>query len=151
VRVAAIQHDIVWEDAPATLSRLEPLVGTAAAAGARLVVVAEMFPTGFSMSPDRIAEAPGGPGETFLRSAAQRHQIWVCGSVGVRPAPGDRAVNRFLLAGPDGSLAAYDKRHLFTPAGEHEHYSPGATDLTVDVEGLRVTAAVQNWSAKRRS
>jgi predicted amidohydrolase len=142
VKVAAVQHDIVWEDGPATCAHLEPLVATAAAAGARLVVLTEMFPTGFSMSPARIAETPGGPAEEWLRATAGRHGLWLCGSVAVLPAAGARSVNRFLLAAPDGTLHRYDKRHLFTPAGEHEHYSPGTATLTVDVEGLRVTAAV---------
>ena len=55
MRVAAVQHDICWEDPPATFARLAPTIASAAAGGARLVVLAEMFSTGFSMAADRIA------------------------------------------------------------------------------------------------
>jgi predicted amidohydrolase len=142
LRIAAVQHDVVWEDGEATRKHLGPLLEAAAAAGAQLVVLTEMFPTGFSMEADRIAEPPGGPAEMFLRDWAGALGVWLAGSVAVRPATGERAVNRFLLAGPDGSLTTYDKRHLFTPAREHEHYKPGREAVTVEVNGLRITPAV---------
>ena len=61
MKTAVIQHDIVWSDAAATRSRLEPMVAEAAAGGARLIVLTEMFATGFSMDPDAVAEPVGGP------------------------------------------------------------------------------------------
>jgi len=146
MRVAAVQHDVAWEDRAATLGRLEPMIGAAAAAGARLVVLTEMFPTGFSMAPERIAEpAAASPTTRFLLGRAEAEGVWVCGSVAIRPdgrESGDRPVNRFLLAGPGGTLAVYDKIHPFTYSGEHEHYAAGTERVTVDVEGLRVTPFV---------
>ena len=70
MRVAAVQHDVAWEDRAATLARLEPQLQAAAGAGARLVVLTEMFPTGFSMEPERTAEPEGGPSTEFLRTQA---------------------------------------------------------------------------------
>ena len=144
MRVAAVQHDVVWEDREATLARLEPMIGAAAAGGARLVALTEMFPTGFSMDPERIAEPAGAsPTTDFLRERAAAERVWVCGSVAIRPSGDDtRAVNRFLLAGPDGSLAVYDKLHPFAYSGEHKHYAAGTQRITVDVEGVRVTPFV---------
>jgi predicted amidohydrolase len=149
MRVAAVQHDVVWEDRAATLRHLEPLVGTAAAGGARLVVLTEMFPTGFSMDPTRVAEPEGGPATDWLVRRAAAEGVWLCGSVAIWPAgtdpaaPRARAVNRFLLAGPDGSLARYDKLHPFTYAGEHEHYAPGSErGLVLDVDGVKVAPFV---------
>jgi omega-amidase len=149
MKVAGVQHDVVWEDRAATLRHLEPLVGTAAAAGARLVVLTEMFPTGFSMEPARVAEPEAGPTTDFLLRRAAAEGVWLCGSVAIWPAgtdpvaPGVRAVNRFLLAGPGGSLAVYDKLHPFTYAGEHQHYAPGTQrGILLDVEGLRVAPFV---------
>ena len=81
MKIAAVQHDIAWEDGPATRAGLEPLVAQAAAAGARLIVLAEMYATGFSMHPDRIAEQPGGPNEQFLIEQARRHDCWLIGSI----------------------------------------------------------------------
>jgi predicted amidohydrolase len=67
----------------------------------------------------------------------------VCGSVAVRPGlAGAKPVNRFLLAGPDGSLVTYDKIHPFSYAGEHEHFAAGQERITVDIDGVRVTPFV---------
>jgi predicted amidohydrolase len=149
MKVAAVQHDVVWEDRAATLRRLEPLVATAATAGARLVVLTEMFPTGFSMDAARVAEPEGGPTTDWLLSRAAAEGVWLCGSVAIWPAgtdlaaPGARAVNRFLVAGPDGSLARYDKLHPFSYAGEHEHYAAGTErGLVLEVDGVRVAPFV---------
>jgi predicted amidohydrolase len=142
VKVAAIQHDVVWEDRDATLARLEPQLRAAAGTGARLVVLTEMFPTGFSMEPQRVAEPEGGPSTEFLRRKAGELGVWLTGSVPIQPAGGDRPVNRLLLAGPDGELHHYDKIHPFTYSGEHEHYAAGTERVTFDVEGVRVTPFV---------
>jgi len=142
MKVAAIQHDVVWEDRDATLGRLEPQIGAAAGTGARLVVLTEMFPTGFSTEPERVAEPEGGPTSEFLRAEAAGLNVWICGSVPTRPAGGGRPVNRLLLAGPRGELRHYDKIHPFSYSGEHEHYAAGTERVTFDVEGVRVTPFV---------
>jgi predicted amidohydrolase len=140
--VAAVQHDIVWEDPAATIARLEPLVAAAAGEGARLVVLSEMFATGFSMAAERIAEPAGGPAGSFLARSAAALGVWVCGSVPERRSGGARPVNQFVLAWPDGATHRYAKRHPFSHAGEHEHYDAGRTTLTVDVDGVGVTPFV---------
>jgi len=142
VRVAAVQHDVAWEDRDATLARLEPQLRAAAGAGARLVVLTEMFPTGFSMEPERVAEAEGGPSTDFLRTRAGELGVWLAGSVPIRPDGAVLPVNRLLLAGPGGELEHYDKLHPFTYSGEQEHYAAGTRRVTVDVEGVRVTPFV---------
>jgi len=142
MKVAAVQHDVVWEDRDATLARLEPQLRAAAGTGARLVVLTEMFPTGFSMEPERVAEPEGGPTTEFLRTQAGELGVWLAGSVPVNPAGGGRPVNRLFLAGPGGELHHYDKIHPFTYSGEHEHYGAGTERLTVEVEGVRITLFV---------
>ena len=142
MRVAGIQHDVAWEDRDATLARLEPQLKAAAGAGARLVVLTEMFPTGFSMQPERVAEAEGGPSTDFLRTQAAELGVWLAGSVPIKPDGGGRPVNRLFLAGPGGELEHYDKLHPFTFSGEHEHYAAGTRRVTVDIEGVRVTPFV---------
>lgn len=142
MKVAGVQHDVVWEDRAATLARLEPQLAAAAGLGARLVVLTEMFPVGFSMEPERMAEPEDGPSTGFLRSQAAALGVWLAGSVPVLPAGGGRPVNRFLLAGPYGELEHYDKLHPFTYSGEHEHYAAGPQRVTFVVEGVRVTPFV---------
>jgi predicted amidohydrolase len=139
MKVAAVQHDVVWEDGDATRAHLMPQIAAAAGAGARLIVLTEMFPTGFTMAPERLAEPLDGPSTQFLRDAAERHSVWICGSVPMRPDPTQRAVNRLLLASPAGALHHYDKIHPFSYGGEPEHYRAGDSFLTVDIEGLRTT------------
>jgi len=141
MKVAAIQHDIVWEDALATLAHVTPLIASAAAGGARLIVLTEMFATGFSMHPERIAEAEGGPVEQFLLARAAEHDAWLVGSIAQRGADG-RYRNNAVLAGPDGSVHRYAKIHPFGYAREDEHYAAGDRHLTVDVDGLRVSLFV---------
>jgi predicted amidohydrolase len=151
MKIAAVQHDIVWEDGPRTRAAIEPLVAQAAGAGARLIVLTEMYATGFSMHPSRIAEPPGGPNEQFLIDQARRHDCWLIGSIAQwvdpEPAPGAdpdqrRAANVAVLAGPDGQLHRYHKIHPFSYAGEHLSYQAGSDFLTVTVEDLRVSVFV---------
>ena len=137
MKVAAVQHDIVWEDRDTNFERLGPLIAAAGAQGARLVVLSEMFSTGFSMATDLIAEPADGPSVQFLVGQARRHDVWVSGSVPERPAGADRPYNQLVLAAPDGAVHRYAKIHPFGYGAEHEHYAAGDAFLTVDVEGVR--------------
>jgi predicted amidohydrolase len=139
MKVAAIQHDIRWEQPDANHARLAPMIASAAAAGARLVVLTEMFATGFSMHGERIAEASDGVSVAFLRAQARANDVWVCGSIAVRDDAARNPTNRLVLAAPDGGLHHYDKIHPFSYGREHEHYDAGDAFLTVDVEGLRTS------------
>jgi len=142
MRVAGIQLDTVWEDPPQSFARAKPWIAAAAATGARLVVLPEMYACGFSMATERIAEPVDGPSTAFLREQARAHGVWVCGSVPERAAGAPRPHNTLVLAAPDGTLQRYRKIHPFTFAGEHEHYEAGRELVTVDVEGVRCTLVV---------
>ncbi len=139
MRVAAIQHDIVWENPGANFERLAPWIAAAAAAEARLVVLTEMYSTGFSMNTEVTAEAVGGPSTEFLQQHAKQHGIWLGGSIPERTDESDRPFNTFVLADPDGVVNRYRKIHPFTFSGEHDHFAAGDEFVTVDVEGVRVT------------
>jgi predicted amidohydrolase len=143
MRVAVLQHDIVWEDAGATRAALEPQVAAAVAAGARLIVLTEMFATGFSMRPDRINEPVGGPTERWLARQAVDRDVWLVGSIAQQDGGRDRkAVNAAVVAGPRGERYRYEKIHPFSYAGEDQHYRAGSTPLVVDVEDLRLAVFV---------
>ena len=142
MRVAAVQHDVVWEDRESNHAHLTELIAGAAADGADLVVLTEMFPVGFSLAADRIAEPPDGPSVGFLLEQASEHGLWAAGTVPVRDDAGSMPVNRFVLAGPDGTLHHYDKMYPFTYAGERDHYRPGEHPVTVTIEGVRVSLFV---------
>jgi predicted amidohydrolase len=143
MKVAVVQHDIVWEDQPATFDRIEPQIAAAAAAGARLIVLSEMFSTGFSMSPS-IREEFNGPASRFLREQAKKHDIWIVGSCAELPEGAGAETlpfNTLVLAGPE-SVHRYRKIHPFTYGGEAEHFQAGADFLTVTVDGVRLSLFV---------
>jgi predicted amidohydrolase len=137
VIVAGIQHDIAWEDPAANFVRLAPRIEHAASEGARLVVLTEMFATGFSMKTERVAEPVGGPSTRFLVEQAAEHRVWVCGSVPEAADTDDKPFNQLVLAGPGGELHRYAKIHPFSYGREHEHYRAGDQYLTVAVDGVR--------------
>jgi predicted amidohydrolase len=142
MRVAGLQCDLVWEDPHANRERLGPRIEDAARAGARLVVLPEMWPSGFSMATERIAEDEGGPSERFLAESAGATGAAVGGSVAQRRAAGAKARNVFVLALPDGAVHRYAKIHPFSYGGESRHYDAGDAAVTVTWEGVRVTPLV---------
>ena len=138
MRIAAVQHDIVWEDRDANFERLAPQIQQAVGAGAELVLLTETFSTGFSMTPG-IGEPEGGPSSQFLADRAAEHGVWVAGTCPEIEDGEQLPFNSFVLAGPDGSTHRYRKLHPFTHAGEHERFRAGEKPLTVQVGGLRIT------------
>jgi len=141
MRIAAVQHDIVWEDRDANFGRLAPQVARAVGAGAELVLLSETFSTGFSVTPG-IGEPEGGPSAEFLAGQAATHGVWVGGTC-PEVAPGEELpYNSFVLAGPSGTLHRYRKLHPFTHAGEHERFRAGEKPVTVEIGDLRITPFV---------
>jgi predicted amidohydrolase len=142
MKVTGIQTDLTWEDQGANFKHLGPLIEDAAAAGARLVLLPEMFPTGFSMHTERIAEEPDGNSASFLRDAAKLTGAFVGGSFACRLPGSSKPTNRFLLAGPNGEEVVYDKIHPFTYGGETEYYASGAHVVSFEIDGIRFTPFV---------
>ena len=146
LRVAAIQHDIVWHDREANFERLAPKIAGAAASGAGLVLLTETFSTGFSFDTPGIGEPQGGPSSTFLVEQAARHGVWVGGSCPeldpASPGGDERPSNTFVLAGPGGVVHRYRKIHPFSHAGEERYVRAGTDFVTVEVEGVRLSLFV---------
>lgn len=147
LRVAAVQHDIVWNDRDANFDHLAPMVAGAAASGAGLVLLTETFSTGFGFDdPSFVTEPERGPSSQFLADQARRHGVWVGGSCPElhpdAPATDQRPSNCFVLAGPDGTQHRYRKIHPFSHAGEERFVRAGTDLVTVDVAGFRVSMFV---------
>lgn len=146
VRLAAVQHDIIWNDRDANFRRLAPMIAAAAAGGARMVLLTETFSTGFAVDNLHLGEPEGGPSAQFLVEQAAQHDVWVCGSCPEIPANSDprdtRPANSFVLAGPDGTIHRYHKIHPFTYGGEDAHFRAGSRLVQVEIEGVRVTPFV---------
>jgi len=140
MKVALLQLDLAWEDVPANHARAARPLGQAAALGARLAILPEMFATGFSMDARRIAQPEGGPTETFLRAQADALGLHLL--AGVAEAAEPLPANRALLVSPGGGVRRYTKIHPFSFAGEEKVMASGVGVPTWDVEGLRVTPLV---------
>lgn len=139
LELALIQTTLAWHDPATNRSHFEPLLEQAR--GADLVILPEMFSTGFSMDSAALAEPEQGPTTQWLREQAQRIGAVISGSLIIQAADGSYR-NRMLWARPDGSLAHYDKRHLFRMAGEHNHFTAGQERVVLEVKGWRVRPLV---------
>ncbi len=140
--VVGLQVDLAWENPEENYRRLRPMIRRAADAGARLILLPEMFPTGFTMRPEELAEPPDGPSRSFLESEAAASLAVLFGSAAVVTVPGEKAVNLGLVVLPDGKVETYAKVHPFSFGGEPDHYRGGETRLTFLLEDLRVSVAI---------
>lgn len=133
--VALLQSDLYWESPTANLAMFEEKI---AQIGQQvdLILLPEMFTTGFSMNAAALAEHTGLHTFKWLRQQAAQTGAVVAGSYMVQ-AEG-RYFNRLLWMRPDGSFEHYDKRHLFRMAGEHQAYTPGKRHLVATLKGWRI-------------
>jgi predicted amidohydrolase len=139
LRVTLVQTGLAWQD-PATNRHHLAAHFRGLAGHTDLVVLPEMFSTGFSMDATALAEDMDGPTVGWMREEAAALGCVVTGSLIVREA--GLCHNRLVWARPDGTVEHYDKRHLFRVAGEHDHYAAGARRLVVDLKGWRVCPMV---------
>lgn len=135
MNVSLIQTDLSWEDPKANLSRIETQLDLLPAAS-QLVILPEMFTSGFTMNPQAVAEPMNGPTLSWLRQKAADLEVAITGSYVVE-SDGEY-YNRLVWVFPDGRYQSYDKRHLFTLAGEHEHYKAGTERLLVEWQGWKI-------------
>jgi predicted amidohydrolase len=105
-----------------------------------LIVLPEMFTTGFTMEPEAVAEPANGPTVAWMREQAAKLGAVITGSIATRD--GDGYYNRLVWMRPDGTHETYDKRHLFRMAREHDHYSPGTRRLVVELKGWKILPLV---------
>ena len=141
LRITLVQCDLRWESPSANCSMLEELLGDLDARHTDLIVLPEMFATGFTMNSREMAEPmTESPSVAWLRDQACRRGCVVTGSVAV--VEEGECFNRLIWAHPDGSLAHYDKCHLFRMAGEHERYGMGEQRVVVELNGFRLLLSV---------
>lgn len=136
--IIACQLDIVWEDRAANCSRVREMVTKASPSPGDMVVLPEMFASGFSMDVAKIADNPAGATSAFLSELACDRQIYVVGGLVTRADDG-RGRNEAIVIGPDGEeIVRYHKIHPFSFGGETQHYSGGDHVVTFDWRGFVV-------------
>lgn len=133
--IAIVQRDIVARSVEANLHGYE-LQLHEAKAPLDLILLPEMFPSGFIARTTRHAEPPEGPSLQWMRHIAWERNALVCGSIATREA--ERCYNRFYLVTPAGNAHQYDKRHLFPLAGEDKVFTPGCERIVVEFRGWRI-------------
>ncbi|WP_187264527.1 amidohydrolase [Pontibacter beigongshangensis] len=133
--VTIVQTALHWQDAAQNRQMFADKLA-AAAPKTDLIVLPEMFTTGFSMNAPELAEAPAGETLAWMQQQAKTHNAVLTGSLIVQQE--QAFYNRLLWVQPDGSYHTYDKKHLFRMAKEHHTYSPGNEHLVVELKGWRI-------------
>ena len=139
LRISLVQSPIVWEDRSANLSAYEKRLASVAGK-TDLVVLPEMFTTGFSMAPERLADRMDGETLASVKRWAADFGMAVVGSF-IAEEKG-RYYNRAFLITPSGELFYYDKRHLFRMAGEDKSYAAGGKRVIVPYLGWNICLQV---------
>lgn len=139
LRVSIVQQPLAWQDPERNREHLGKLLAPLAGQ-TDLVVLPEMFPTGFSMEASKLAEPVDGPTSKWLRALSRALGAAVTGSL-ITVDKG-RYYNRMLWVTPDAEPQHYDKRHLFRMAHEHDHYTPGGEALRVEWRGFQICPLV---------
>ena len=129
-RLAILQRDIVWQDIDANLSAIEQMLE---GVEADVVVLSEMFQTGFVTDPCTIAD--DGRTLCWMQRMARQHDCAIAGSVVVKE--GERYYNRMYFVKPAGEVEHYDKHHLFSVGGEDKHFTAGDRRVVVEWRGVR--------------
>lgn len=135
LHIALMQIDIHWEQIDKNLQQITEQL-TRLPSATELVLLPEMFATGFSMHADKLAQSMDGTIVQWMKQQAREHRMILCGSVIIREH--GKYWNRLIWAQPDGQLGTYDKRHLFAYAGEDKFYTPGNRQLIARVNGWRI-------------
>ncbi|MEM6831021.1 MAG: amidohydrolase [Bacteroidota bacterium] len=132
--ISLIQSDLYWEEPEANMASFEEEISLIDHTD--LIVLPEMFTSGFSMNAEKLAEPVGGRTFKWMRQMAAHKNAAVTGSYIVKD--GGQCYNRLYFVFPDGTSHAYDKKHLFSLAGEGDAYSEGKAKLVVDFLGWKI-------------
>jgi omega-amidase len=153
LNVTLIQTGLYWEDSTKNLAHFDAKVNEINRS-VDIIVLPEMFTTGFTMNPEQLAEEHGGIGLQWMLQKAIEKNCVVTGSISVRDH--EHFYNRLYWAKPDGTYEMYDKRHLFRMGHEHQHYTAGGETLVVDYKGWKICPLIcydlrfPVWSRNRK-
>ena len=139
MKTALIQSEIIWENPEANRNYFEQKIN-AIPESVDLIVLPEMFTTGFTMNPETVAETMDGKTMGWLQSLVKAKKTAITGSLII--ADNNNFYNRLVFVFPSGEIQFYDKRHLFTLAGEDKVYTSGTQKLIVDYLGWRICPLV---------
>ena len=137
--VAFLQIPLIWENKPQNLKHITERIETISTP-CSLIVLPEMFNTGFSMNSAQLAEEMSGITISWMRDLATIKNVAICGSLIIKEQ--NNYYNRLVWMNPDGNCVYYNKRHLFRMANENEYYSSGEHSCIVDYHGWKINLQV---------
>lgn len=135
MKTAIIQTDLIWENPKENRTQFNQKID-AISQPVDLIVLPEMFSTGFTMFPNDLAEMMSGETVFWMQEVANAKQAAICGSIIIEE--NDNFYNRFVFVHPNGKIETYDKRHLFSLAGEHEQYTQGTEKVIIQYKDWKI-------------
>ena len=138
LRITLIQSNLHWEDTDANLQSFEEKI--ASVDDSDIILLPEMFSTGFSMKPESIAEEMNGRTLQWMIKVAVEKNVVLCGSLMIKSK--NNFYNRLVWVQPDGNIWIYDKHHLFSIGEENNHYTAGTKKLIIDYKGWKICPLV---------
>lgn len=136
LKVSTVQFNIEWENKAENLAKISKLLKDGLQESTDIIVLPEMFSTGFSMQPEKLAEKENGDTYEFMRSLALEYGCYVCGSFIVEE--NSKYYNRLLITDPQGNYKTYNKRHLFSMANEDKFYTAGDEPLNLKIKDWNI-------------
>jgi omega-amidase len=131
LKITIIQPNIIWENAQANLEKYTEMISSVGSTD--VIILPEMFTTGFSMQPEKLKETMHGISMQWMKETAANKNASIVGSLIIEE--NGNVFNRAIWVFPDGKTEIYDKRHLFTMGQEHLHYSSGKEKTVVEFRG----------------
>lgn len=135
LKIALIQADLAWENSVQNRANFTDTIH-AISEEIDLIVLPEMFNTGFTMDPQDVAETMEGETINWLKNIAKEKNCAITGSLIIQED--NKYYNRLVFIFPQGEIKTYDKRHTFTLAGEDKVYTAGKKKLIVDYKGWKI-------------
>jgi predicted amidohydrolase len=139
LNISLIQSSLHWENIPANLGMFGNKIASLKG-GTDLILLPEMFSTGFTMNAKKVAEKMDGSAVQWMRRMARERNCVITGSLVIEEE--GRYYNRLIWMRADGSFEIYNKRHLFRYANEQDHYTAGGKKLVVEFKGWKVCPLV---------
>jgi predicted amidohydrolase len=135
MKIALVQTSLSWEDPTENRSHLAQKI-TGFMEEVDLIVLPEMFSSGFTMQPKAVAEQMEGETISWLHHLAKAKDCAITGSLVIEE--NGKYYNRLVFVSPDGGIKTYDKRHLFTLAGEDKVYTAGTEKVIIEYKGFKI-------------
>ncbi|MFM8916352.1 MAG: amidohydrolase, partial [Bacteroidota bacterium] len=136
LRITLVQSTLLWEDPAGNRMLMDELLRPIRKGSTDVIMLPEMFTSGFTMNAVRVAETMQGNTISWMHEMAASKKAVVCGSLVIKER--NRFFNRFVWVQPDGKIYHYDKRHLFRMAGEPSTYAAGKKRTVIEYQGWRI-------------